>query len=88
MGDESDVREQAIRRVKAKRDFRTHMVVYLVVNLALIGVWAATGAGFFWPIFVIGGWGIGLFFHGWGAHHDAKPISEDDIQREMGRGGP
>ena len=85
MADQTDLREQAIRRVKAQRDFRTHVVVYLVVNIVLVAIWAATGAGFFWPVFAIGGWGIGLFFHWWGAYHEARPISEDEIQREMGR---
>lgn len=85
MADEMGEREQAIRRVKAQRDFKAHIVVYLVVNAALVGIWAASGAGFFWPIFVIGGWGIGLLFHWWSAYHEARPISQDDIQREMGK---
>lgn len=85
MADEMGKREQAIRRVKAQRDFKAHIVVYLVVNAALVGIWAASGAGFFWPIFVIGGWGIGLLFHWWSAYHEARPISQDDIQREMGK---
>ena len=85
MGEEADDRERAIRRVKAQRDFKTHIVVYLVVNAVLIGIWAATGAGFFWPVFVIGGWGIGLAFHWWSAFHEARPITEEEIQREMGK---
>jgi class 3 adenylate cyclase len=40
-----------------------HFAVYLVVNVMLIGIWAAAGAGYFWPIWPILGWGIGLGCH-------------------------
>lgn len=85
MQDKTNNRDDAVRRIKAKRNFQTHIVVYLVVNVALIGIWAATGAGYFWPIWSIGGWGIGLFFDGWNSYRDARPITEGDIQREMGK---
>ena len=78
-------RDAAVERVKAKRDFKRHVVVYVVVNLFLIGIWALGGGGFFWPIFVILGWGFGLLINGWDAYFK-KPISEEEIQREMDRG--
>ena len=34
--------------------------VYLLVMAMLIGIWAATGMGYFWPIWPMMGWGIGL----------------------------
>ena len=49
------------------------------------GIWAASGAGYFWPIWVILGWGIGIVFHAWTVFGQ-KPITEDDVQREMQRG--
>jgi hypothetical protein len=33
---------------------------FVVVNLVLIAVWAATGAGYFWPLWPILGWGVCL----------------------------
>ena len=30
-------------------------------------IWAATGGGFPWFLFPLGGWGIGIFFHFLGA---------------------
>jgi hypothetical protein len=30
----------------------------------LIAVWAITGMGYFWPIWVILGWGMGIASHG------------------------
>jgi hypothetical protein len=46
-----DLRDQAIARLKQKRDFGAHLLVYLLVNAFLIAIWAFTGAGFFWPVF-------------------------------------
>src|SRR3954453_15365042 len=42
---------------------RIHLTIYLIVNALLIGIWAATGGGYFWPIWPILGWGIGLGCH-------------------------
>ena len=81
---EQELREQAIASLKKKRDFRTHLVMYVIVNAFLIGVWAITGAGFFWPVFVLGGWGIGLVGNAWDVY-GRKPISEAEIASEAER---
>ena len=60
-----DLRDRAVARLKQKRDFGVHLFVYLVVNSSLIGIWAFTGAGFFWPAFPLFGWGIGLVLNAW-----------------------
>jgi hypothetical protein len=79
-------REAARRRLAAKRDFTSHLVAYLVVNGFLVAIWAFTGAGYFWPVWVIGGWGIGLAMHAWETfwHH---PITEADVDTELRRHG-
>jgi 2TM domain len=71
-------------RLKQKRDFGAHLVVYLVVNGFLIGSWAFTGTGFFWPVFPLFGWGIGLVLNAWDVYW-RKPMSEVQIRREMER---
>ncbi|MFN8162068.1 MAG: 2TM domain-containing protein [Solirubrobacterales bacterium] len=81
---EQELREQAIERLKKKRDFRVHVLMYLLVNAFLIAIWAVSGAGFFWPMFVLGGWGIGLVANAWDVY-GRKPISETEIQRETER---
>jgi hypothetical protein len=78
-------REAAISRLKAKRDFTTNLVSYAVINAMLIGIWAVTGAGYFWPIWVILGWGIGIAMHAWTVF-GRKPITEEEVQREIDRG--
>ncbi len=92
MTDIDDRRDAAVKRLKARRDFRTHLVVYLVVNTLLVVIWAASGAGYFWPIWPIGGWGVGLVLNAWDVYFH-RPITETDIQSEMDRelrhvGGP
>ena len=77
-------REAAIERLKAKRAFQGDVVSYVVVNLFLVGIWAVSGAGFFWPIFVILGWGVGLAIHVWQIY-GRREITEDDVAREMQR---
>jgi class 3 adenylate cyclase len=51
------------RHSGAEAGVRVHFTFYLVVNLMLIGFWAAAGGGYFWPIWPILGWGIGLGCH-------------------------
>ena len=45
------------------RRFYTDVLIYGVVNLGLILIWAISGGGYFWPIWVVIGWGIGLGVH-------------------------
>ena len=77
-------REQALLRLKKRRDLQGHLISYLLINAALWGVWAATGAGYAWPAWVTGGWGIGLLLNAWDVYFRA-PITEDDVQREIER---
>jgi fatty acid desaturase len=75
-------RELAIKRIKEKNDFKVHLLVYLAVNTMLLVIWVFTGAGFFWPIFVMGFWGIGVVMHGYTAYC-VNTITEEQIEREM-----
>jgi DUF1707 SHOCT-like domain/2TM domain len=45
---------------RVRKHHREHVVAFVAVNLMLIGIWAATGAGYFWPMWPLMGWGIGL----------------------------
>lgn len=82
--DPTSTREAAVKRLTSRRDFATHLVTYLVFNAALVFVWYVTGQGYFWPGWVLGVWGAGLLIHAWDAW-GRRPISEDDIRREMER---
>ncbi|MEZ5233604.1 MAG: 2TM domain-containing protein [Acidimicrobiia bacterium] len=74
----------ALKRLKAKRDFRNHLAAYVIVNAMLLAVWALSGGGYFWPGWILAGWGIGVAFNAYGVYLE-RPITEADIQREMDR---
>jgi uncharacterized ion transporter superfamily protein YfcC len=83
--DDYDRRRQiAIQRIRDKNDFKVHLLVYLLVNTMLVLIWAITGSGYFWPVWVIGFWGIGLVMHGYTVYR-GNQISEGEIDREMHR---
>ena len=81
---EDDTRARAVARLKKKADFRNHLLAYLVVNTAVVVIWFMTGAHFFWPVFPILGWGIGVVFHAQDVY-GTNEISEADIRHEMER---
>lgn len=80
---DDEIRERAIARLKAKGEFKVHLLAYVLVNAFLVAIWAVTGAGFFWPVFPLLGWGIGIVFHAWDVYR-GEP-SEEQIRREIDR---
>jgi hypothetical protein len=50
----------AKRRVVLSHVFRTMLTSYVLVNSLLIFIWLTAGRGYFWPIWPIFGWGLGL----------------------------
>ncbi|HEY3621051.1 MAG TPA: 2TM domain-containing protein [Roseiarcus sp.] len=74
-----------MERIRAKRAFGRHATVYVAVNLLLIAVWAITSRGYFWPIWPILGWGVGLGVNYWTVFF-RRPISDDEIRREIKKG--
>lgn len=82
--DTDTLRHQAISVLKKRRDFRGHVLIYLLVSAALVTVWWVTSAGFFWPVFPIVFWGIGVVMNAWDAYF-VDDLGEERIQREMER---
>jgi len=83
--DDQARREAAVKRLKAKREFWQHLVIYLLVNLLLVVIWWVTSRpGHFWPLWPLLGWGIGLGMHAWDTFQ--KPMSEEAIRKEMEKG--
>jgi hypothetical protein len=79
------LRHVAVARLRIQRDFKAHLTAYVLVNLLLNGVWLVTDrGGFYWPIFPLLGWGIGVAFNALNVYAPKVP-SEARIQREMRR---
>ena len=54
----------AKRRVFLKKTVKWHMFIYLIVNVFLCAIYYfTTPGGYFWPLWSIIGWGLGLVVH-------------------------
>ena len=79
------LRDRAIKRLKKRRDFFAHLLVYVLVNAFVVAIWALTNPdGFFWPIFLLAGWGIGVVMNAWDVFLNDE-FDEEKIRREMER---
>ena len=79
----SDERRRARARVQKRRNLQGGVAAYVVVNAFLVVVWALSGGGYFWPGWVMAGWGLGLVLGLW--VYSRGPITEADIDRELRR---
>jgi hypothetical protein len=80
---DEELRQRAVQQLKKRHDFYGHLLVYTMVNAFIVLIWALTdGHGFFWPVFPIVGWGIGVVMNAWDVF-GSKEYDEGKIQREM-----
>jgi len=84
--DPEPLRGRAVKALKKRRDFTGHLLVYLMVNTFFVVIWLVTIApdGFFWPVFPLVGWGIGVAMNAWDVYRPEE-FSEDEIAAEMRR---
>jgi hypothetical protein len=57
------LQEMAEKRVKSRIELLEHIGIYIVINGFLVVVWALSGAGYPWFLWVMAAWGLGLAFH-------------------------
>jgi hypothetical protein len=76
--------EQARSRAIQKRKFLGDLMAYLVINAFLVGIWAVSGFGSFWPGWVLAVWGVFLVLDAMKLIY-RREVTEEDIQREMRR---
>ena len=81
---EEEIYKEAEKRVKAKKDFYKHLVVYVVVNIMLVIIWAfAAGRGYPWFLWPLGGWGLGIIFNFFDAFVWVKKRDKGAIEKEV-----
>jgi hypothetical protein len=51
-------------RSRAGAGTRGHLRTFVAVNVGLVVLWAVTGAGYFWPVWPMLWWGVGLALGG------------------------
>ena len=73
--------EFARARVQKRRNLQAGSVACLVVSAFLVGIWAVTGAGYFWPGWVLGAWGAGMLLSLW--DYGGGPVTEADVDQEL-----
>ncbi|MEH1833262.1 MAG: 2TM domain-containing protein [Nostoc sp.] len=64
-----------------RRDFWGHFVSFIAVNLFLILLNLITSPSYFWAIFPVLGWGLGLFFHWWSVYQSKTEDYEIAFQK-------
>lgn len=87
--DDDALRKYAIKRLKRKRELMGNLATFVLINAALWLVWGVTGThtnedGIPWPAWITGVWALILVLQAWHLFAD-RPISESDVQAEMGR---
>lgn len=85
------LRDKQLHELARKRvEFRTHLVVYFVINGMLWTIWYLTGQGYPWPVWPMAGWGIGVLFHYLFEYNPSRIFSEEEeyqrLKRQMGDG--
>jgi len=71
-------------RAKAKAAFQRHLFTYAWVNGMLVAIWALTNfGGYFWPVWPMLAWGIGLASHAFSVY---GPRADEDEPRRRGPG--
>ena len=83
--------EKLWKLAKRRAEFKKHLLVYIVINIFLWGIWLFSGAkyaGYFpWPAFVTLGWGIGLAFNFIGAYTGYKDsMVENEYNKLVNKG--
>ena len=80
---------QTATQLQRWRDFQAHVFAYLVINLAFVLIWALDGQGFFWPVFSLVGWAIGLSFQHFSMVLRGQ-ITDEQVRRKLrpGAAGP
>ena len=78
------VTDKQLHELARKRvEFRTHLVVYVVINTMLWGVWYFTGSQYPWPVWPTLGWGVGLVFHYIFDYRSSRMFSEEEEYQKL-----
>ncbi len=80
-----DIPARGITRPRPSR--RAQVVPYAMVMALLLGIWAMTGMGYFWPIWPMLGWGIPVMLGVMGMGSGCDAHAANTRQRAPSPGG-
>ncbi|MES1025718.1 2TM domain-containing protein [Gloeocapsa sp. BRSZ] len=55
---------QAVQQARSQLGFKLHVIPYLAVSILLIFLNLKTAPRYFWSVFPVLGWGVGVLIHG------------------------
>jgi hypothetical protein len=68
---------------KKRAGFKWSLLTYIVINIFFIILWFLGDSSYFWPIWCMLGWGIGLVFQYFNAYHrSSKGVFSVDKEYE------
>jgi uncharacterized membrane protein YiaA len=76
-------RDQALKNVRMRRHFQNSIMTMVVIAAFLVVVWAVSGAGYFWPGWIIAAFAVLMVLRY--VRHRRGPITEDEISKETDR---
>ena len=86
MTSDQELRDHAADRLRHRQTFKVTTGGIIITWIICIAIWALTGAGDFWPIWVIFSGGVVLLYSGWSAYGPRSvPITDADIDAEARR---
>jgi hypothetical protein len=77
---------QAALQMQRWRDFGSQVLVYGIGSFVFIVIWAAQGRGFFWPIYPLLVWGLGLSVQHFTMVIRGQ-ITDEEVRRKLSRNG-
>ncbi|MFZ9668533.1 MAG: 2TM domain-containing protein [Solirubrobacterales bacterium] len=81
--DENQAQKAAQERLQQQAGFKKMVGGFLILIVIAIVIWALTGQGDFWPVWLILGLGIATAFSGWSAYGPReKAPSQAEIDEE------
>lgn len=77
--------EQLWQMAKARAAFKSNLFCYLIVNAFLVVLWffIAGPNHYFWPIWPLLGWGLGLAFQYFNAYHGSRMVNAQDEYKKL-----
>ena len=77
---------QAALQIQRWRDFVSQVFAYAIGNIAFMVIWAAQGKGFFWPMYPLLVWGLGLSAQHFNVVIHGQ-ITDEEVRRKLNRNG-
>ncbi len=81
---DDDTRNRAVERIKNRRELLRLAAGFVLASALLVLIWVMSGGGYFWPGWIIGVMAVFLAVRTYHVYGE-RPISESDIEREMGK---